>query len=79
MAPLGDARGFNKLEKVRIIEEREEAIKYAIHNSSGDDIVLIAGKGHEDVQIIGDKTIPFLDKAVVQSILASQQSLQQGA
>ena len=69
MAPLGDARGFNKLEKVRIIEEREEAIKYAIHNSSGDDIVLIAGKGHETYQIIGNERFDFDDFEITSDLL----------
>ncbi|WP_341789460.1 UDP-N-acetylmuramyl-tripeptide synthetase [Rickettsia endosymbiont of Polydrusus tereticollis] len=43
------------------LESREEAIKYGINNLKQDDILLIAGKGHENYQIIGDKKLPFDD------------------
>ena len=33
-----------------------------------DDIVLIAGKGHETVQLIGDRAIPFSDRERVQAV-----------
>lgn len=46
------------------IGNREEAIKYAIANMNGDDILLIAGKGHEYTQIFADKTIEFNDSKV---------------
>lgn len=45
-----------------IIEKRDEAIKKAIDIANKDDIILIAGKGHEDYQIIGDKKIYFSDQ-----------------
>lgn len=45
-----------------IIEKRDEAIKSAINIANKGDIVLIAGKGHEDYQIIGDKKIYFSDQ-----------------
>lgn len=44
------------------IADRKEAIRYAIENSHDDDIVVIAGKGHETYQIIGDTKYPFSDK-----------------
>lgn len=44
-----------------IIEDRSKAIKKAIEIAQKDDIILIAGKGHEEYQIIGDKKIPFSD------------------
>lgn len=47
------------------IEDRQQAIHYALDNASKDDIVLIAGKGHENYQVIGDETQYFLDEAVV--------------
>lgn len=43
------------------IEDRAAAIAYAIHEAADDDIVLIAGKGHEDYQLIGDQRISFSD------------------
>ncbi|MDB9741746.1 UDP-N-acetylmuramoyl-L-alanyl-D-glutamate--2,6-diaminopimelate ligase [Akkermansiaceae bacterium] len=44
------------------IPDREEAINNAISVATGGDIVLIAGKGHEDYQIFADETIPFDDR-----------------
>ncbi|MEW5322562.1 UDP-N-acetylmuramoyl-L-alanyl-D-glutamate--2,6-diaminopimelate ligase [Geobacillus thermoleovorans] len=46
------------------IPDREEAIRYAIGQAQEGDVVLIAGKGHETYQIIGDDVIDFDDRAV---------------
>ncbi len=46
------------------IENREEAIAHAIKNAKKEDIILIAGKGHEDYQIIGKEKRPFSDRKV---------------
>ena len=43
------------------IEDRAAAIAWAISNAAADDIVLIAGKGHETTQHIGDRLLPFSD------------------
>jgi UDP-N-acetylmuramoyl-L-alanyl-D-glutamate--2,6-diaminopimelate ligase len=47
-----------------VIRDRKQAIHYALQNAQSGDIVLIAGKGHEDYQIIGDKRLAFSDKEV---------------
>jgi len=47
-----------------IVPERRQAIETAINLAQKDDIILIAGKGHEDYQIIGTKKTPFDDKIV---------------
>ena len=52
-------------EKQRRITHRGEAIRTALEMARPGDVVLIAGKGHEDYQIIGDKTIHFSDAEVV--------------
>lgn len=52
-----------------IIEDREEAIKKAIEIAQDGDTVLIAGKGHEDYQIIGTKKIPFSDQEVAKKYI----------
>ncbi|OIP41038.1 hypothetical protein AUJ95_03880 [Candidatus Desantisbacteria bacterium CG2_30_40_21] len=48
----------------QIIPDRREAIFHAIGSARKGDIVLIAGKGHEDYQIVGDKTTHFDDREV---------------
>ncbi|MBI3194158.1 MAG: UDP-N-acetylmuramoyl-L-alanyl-D-glutamate--2,6-diaminopimelate ligase [Ignavibacteriae bacterium] len=51
------------LQKQTIREaDRAGAISLALHLAKENDIILIAGKGHEDYQIIGDKKHPFSDK-----------------
>ncbi|MFZ3588020.1 UDP-N-acetylmuramoyl-L-alanyl-D-glutamate--2,6-diaminopimelate ligase [Bacillus sp. DJP31] len=51
------------------IEDREEAIRYAIKQANKDDIVLIAGKGHETYQIIGQKVYNFDDREVAKKAI----------
>lgn len=51
------------------VEGRYEAIDYAISNMGKDDILLIAGKGHEKTQIIGDKKLDFDDVKVAEEII----------
>ena len=62
-------KGFNKLSKITVELDREQAIKKAIHFAGKGDCVLIAGKGHEQFQIIKDKKQPFCDKAVALNFL----------
>ena len=50
-------------------EDRTAAIEIAIRAARPGDIVLIAGKGHEKVQILKDKTVPFDDVAVAADVL----------
>ena len=56
-------------EKFVVELDRSKAIKKAIQEAKKGDFLLIAGKGHETVQIIGDKRIPFDDRQVAQSCL----------
>lgn len=51
------------------IVDRKKAIEYAIRLAKTDDIVLIAGKGHETYQIIGDKIIDFDDRLVAKEAI----------
>lgn len=48
--------------QTRILPDRAEAIREAIEDARSGDVVLIAGKGHEDYQIIGDERLPFDDR-----------------
>jgi UDP-N-acetylmuramoyl-L-alanyl-D-glutamate--2,6-diaminopimelate ligase len=51
------------------IEDRYEAIRYAIFTANPGDCVLIAGRGHEGIQTIGDQQIEFDDRVVARAIL----------
>ncbi|MDO8683896.1 MAG: UDP-N-acetylmuramoyl-L-alanyl-D-glutamate--2,6-diaminopimelate ligase [Armatimonadota bacterium] len=66
--------GIEKPFAARVVVEpdRREAIKIALNMANAGDIVLIAGKGHEDYQIFADRTIHFDDREVVRELLRSQ-------
>lgn len=49
------------------INERQNGIEYALSEMQKGDVLLIAGKGHEDYQIIGDKKMPFSDKIIAEN------------
>ncbi len=57
------------LSKVRIIEDRKEAIYFASFVAQENDVVLISGKGHENYQIIGNKKVAFSDKKELKDAL----------
>jgi UDP-N-acetylmuramoyl-L-alanyl-D-glutamate--2,6-diaminopimelate ligase len=66
--------GILKTGKVyRKIADRREAIHQAIYEARSDDLVLIAGKGHEDYQILGRETFHFDDKEVAREALARKE------
>jgi len=52
-----------------LVPDRREAIGLAIREAHGDDMVLIAGKGHEDYQIIGTKKFHFDDREVAREAI----------
>jgi UDP-N-acetylmuramoyl-L-alanyl-D-glutamate--2,6-diaminopimelate ligase len=54
------------------IENRRDAIKYALTTAKPDDIVLLAGKGHETYQILKDRTIPFDERDIVEELLREE-------
>ena len=53
----------------QVVADRREAIRYALGLASAGDTVLLAGKGHEAYQIIGDKSFPFDERAVARELL----------
>jgi UDP-N-acetylmuramoyl-L-alanyl-D-glutamate--2,6-diaminopimelate ligase len=63
--------GFNGAgsDKVMVEPDRRRAIRLAIENARPDDIVLLAGKGHETYQIIGDRKFDFSDQDIARQCL----------
>ncbi|MDH4047764.1 MAG: UDP-N-acetylmuramoyl-L-alanyl-D-glutamate--2,6-diaminopimelate ligase [Gammaproteobacteria bacterium] len=57
-----------------VIEDRAAAIAYAISQAGDDDLILIAGKGHEQFQHTGDERRPFSDQAIALANLAVRQA-----
>jgi UDP-N-acetylmuramoyl-L-alanyl-D-glutamate--2,6-diaminopimelate ligase len=53
----------------RVIPDRAEALETALEMAGPEDVVLVAGKGHETYQILKDVTVPFDDHQVVENIL----------
>jgi UDP-N-acetylmuramoyl-L-alanyl-D-glutamate--2,6-diaminopimelate ligase len=64
---IEDIIGSTDRMNFRIIPDRREAIAYAVTHKHPDDVVLVAGKGHEDYQITGDRVITFDDAEVVRA------------
>lgn len=52
-------------ETIKVEIDRQSAIEFAVKNSKPNDIIVVAGKGHEDYQILKDKTIHFDDREEV--------------
>lgn len=57
--------GIDKESCFAVIEDRREAIEYAIKHARRGDIILLAGKGHERYEIIGDKKLDFCERSLV--------------
>jgi UDP-N-acetylmuramoyl-L-alanyl-D-glutamate--2,6-diaminopimelate ligase len=58
-----------------VLRDRREAIALAIASAAPDDTVVIAGKGHEDYQIIGREKLPFDDRIEARRALDARSSL----
>lgn len=61
--------GIKSINNLSIEEDRHAAIHYAVNQAKAGDVVLIAGKGHENYQLVGDKKYPFNDAEEVKQQL----------
>ncbi len=57
------------------IESREQAIKTAIHELKSNEILLVAGKGHESTQDYGKKVFKFSDKKIINKLIKKEKFL----
>jgi len=58
--------------KPQILLDRKQAISLAIQQAAANDWVLVAGKGHETSQQIGDEYLPFSDRELVANVVNSR-------
>ncbi|MCG8058170.1 MAG: UDP-N-acetylmuramoyl-L-alanyl-D-glutamate--2,6-diaminopimelate ligase [Candidatus Thiodiazotropha endolucinida] len=65
--------GMPNAEAVRVEADRGKAIRQAVSVAKAGDLVLVAGKGHEDYQLVADQVLHFDDREVVQAALAGWQ------
>ncbi len=61
--------GIDKTKPYKVIRDRKAAIRFALEYASVDDIVLLAGKGHEKYEITSRGKIPFDEELAVREIL----------
>ena len=61
-----------KSPKIKVEPDRKKAIAIAIESAAPKDVVLIAGKGHENYQIIGSQKFPFSDKSLALELLQNR-------
>ena len=59
-------------DRARRIEDRHEAIAAALVAAEGDDVVLVAGKGHENYQVIGTEKSPWDDRVALREAWAAR-------
>lgn len=62
--------GCHQPEKITVLLERQQAVMSALKKAKKEDVVLLAGKGHEDYIIMGDQHIPYNERALVRSFYA---------
>lgn len=79
--PRGEARraiiedilkGFDKEKPHAVIEDRRAAIKALVEAARPNDILVLAGKGHETYELVGDERRPFSEKALVCDYIAEK-------
>ena len=54
--------GLSEPEATFVEHDRYQAVKFALEQAGNNDIILLAGKGHEDYQVLKDETIHYSDR-----------------
>jgi UDP-N-acetylmuramoyl-L-alanyl-D-glutamate--2,6-diaminopimelate ligase len=65
--------GMRGAANVAVIHDRRAAIEAAVRGAAVHDVVVVAGKGHESVQIVGSQLLPFSDRAIALAALEVRQ------
>lgn len=65
-------QGIPRVTPLLVELDREKAIRWAFENSSADDLILVAGKGHETTQVIGDSVVQYDERQVIAAIVDVQ-------
>ncbi|BFM06224.1 UDP-N-acetylmuramoyl-L-alanyl-D-glutamate--2,6-diaminopimelate ligase [Halioxenophilus aromaticivorans] len=71
--------GFTVPNRALVVLDRGQAIAEAIQRAAPADVILVAGKGHEDYQIIGEQRLAFSDIDISAKALAAKQQAEEGA
>ena len=66
--------GMREPSSVRVERDRTTAVTAALEVASEGDVVLVAGKGHEDYQLVGDERIPYSDRALLRRLCGGASS-----
>lgn len=61
--------GIEDTTAVSVEHDRAQAIRQAVNQATAGDVVLVAGKGHEDYQLVGDQQLAFSDRDFVSQLL----------
>lgn len=61
-------QGFARPDRVEVIHDRRQAVNFLLNSAQSDDIVLLAGKGHEDYQIFGKQRVYYSDRELLASL-----------
>ncbi len=65
----GILRSALKSNRYHVVLDRRQAIEQAVHLACPGDVVIVAGKGHEDYQDVGSTRLPFDDRAALRTAL----------
>jgi UDP-N-acetylmuramoyl-L-alanyl-D-glutamate--2,6-diaminopimelate ligase len=60
-----------------VIEDRREAIEYAIKTAEAGDVIILAGKGHESYEICADGKHPFDERGIAKEALTMRRKIRQ--
>jgi UDP-N-acetylmuramoyl-L-alanyl-D-glutamate--2,6-diaminopimelate ligase len=66
--------GIGERDRVQVQRDRAQALAQVIHEAASDDVVLVAGKGHESYQLVGDRRFEYSDRDTVAALLHEVQA-----